>query len=557
VSFRNPQKESMNKIVFFHLLACVTVAMSGGVSGWCAEAVPAEVRIDLDLNKPLQTIDGFGACSFAAFEHLERGNSDEVIPAGTTYKTTPQQRSEITNVAVRELGVSHARLWVFDGVEEKNDNDNPRQMNAKGFNWAGHSGKPAATGSEPSPWEVMFMNRRNGMQVWGPFLKQAVPLGLKNWIATPSELPAWMRTQFEHAQDGVCFEEYAEWITAHLLYLKNTFGLEVPYLSLMNEVDHKPWISPELCKAWIKVVGRRLRQEGLKTRIAFPDFMDVQRAVPFVEEVLKDEDARQYLGALAYHHYRSSGDGPEGFLESLATPFTAENIPTHQLTRGAYALAVMGKKYGLPSWQTETGYYGAHTKKFSGWEIAVGRANEIHLELIAGAAAVQAMDIFAVNAIDPRDGTSTQRSGFHIVMTTDGKNVSKWEVTKDTGAVFAHYGRFVRPGDVRVVADSSDALVRVTAFHCKSPRRCVAVLINNAKEPRTSICRWPNLPFPSSHAQALLTDATRTLAPLDVVRKKGPGESMAVLLPASSLVTVVWSEKDIDPIAIPAEHLER
>ena len=65
----------------------------------------------------------------------------------------------------------------------------------------------------------------------------------------------------------------------------------------------------------MKATGARFRKEGLATKIMFPNFMDVHAAVPVTKAVLENEEARGYIGALAYHHYRSSGEGPQPFLE--------------------------------------------------------------------------------------------------------------------------------------------------------------------------------------------------------------------------------------------------
>ena len=149
---------------------------------------------------------------------------------------------------------------------------------------------------------------------------------LQAYASGRSHSPARLQIRLKDPKDPDWFEEYAEWAAAHLLYLKKSYGFEAPYWSMANEPDHwGAWNTPENWIAWMKAAGARFRKEGLKTKIMFPDYMNVHASVPLVTEVLKDAEARQYIGALAYHHYRSSGDGPQPFLNIMHKPETADS----------------------------------------------------------------------------------------------------------------------------------------------------------------------------------------------------------------------------------------
>jgi len=409
-----------------------------------AQPQPPPVVIAIDAARPLQQIDGFGSSMVVGFEALERGAFDQVVPAGVAYRTTPGQRQAMLEMGIRELGATHLRLWLWPpGIEPQNDNDDPHLMYWSAFRWKGASGEPAS--------KNMVENRANGIDEWGQFLKSALPLGLVNWIVTPGDVPAWLHRRLNDPKDANRFEEYAEWAAAHLLYLKKTYGLEAPYWSLCNEPDVFGWKSSEFWLPCVKATGARFRKEGLATKIMFPDFMDVHAAVPVTKAVLEDAEARGCIGALAYHHYRSSGDGPQPFLELADNPAQANGGPLFEkLTSGARAMAELGRKHGLPSWQTETAYYPRNVKGLAEWEIGRARANEIYYELISGAAAVQGMCLLSPDAVDQRYDARTRQEGHHILLTTDGARLTRWEVGKDAGAVFTHYGRFVRPGDRRI-----------------------------------------------------------------------------------------------------------
>ena len=503
------------------------------------------VLIRIECARPLQRMDGFGTSTVGGFEALERGHFDQVVPRGVTYKMTPAQRKAILTTAVRELGATHLRLWLYPpGIEPQNDNADPHVLDWDAFRWKGDSGKPQS--------ENMAENRGNGIHEWGEFLKTAIPLGLVNWIVTPGELPTWLRRRLDDPKDSDRFEEYAEWAVAHLLYLKKTFGLEAPYWSLHNEPDNYGWTASAFWLPWLKATGARFRKEGLKTKIMFPDYMNVYAAVPLVTEVLKDPEARRSIGALAYHHYRSSGDGPQPFLEVVSKAETADSGPLFdKLTGGARAMAELGRKYSLPSWQTETAYYPRNFKGLPEWEIGRGRANEIYYELATGASAVQGMCLFWPDAVDPRYDTRSRHEGHHILLTTDGKRTVHWEVSKDAGAVFAHYGRFVRPGDRRVSVACGDPMLRVTAFVSHKSRRYVAVVVNNAQEGKRLRFDLSNPRWKPRHAGGLITDAARTLARHPITPVPGNTPSYETNVPPLSLATFVWAEVDPGRLTLP------
>ncbi len=534
----------MRVIVFFAAFVVPGVALAlADEPGRKAPPIPVRV----DGARPYQQIDGFGTSTVVGFEALDRGHFDQVVPFGVTYKTTAEQRKTLLATAVRELGVSHLRIWLWPpGIEAENDNDDPRVMNWEAFTWRGQSGQPAS--------KDMVENRANGIHEWGEFLERAVPLGLETWILTPGALPQWMgRGRYDDPRNPERLEEYAEWAAAHVLYLKKTFGLEAPYWSMANEPDvlvgEQP---PELWIAWVKATGARFRKEGLKTKIMFPDYMNVHAAVPLVTDVLKDDEARGYIGALAYHHYRSSGDGPQPFLEVVSDARSANSGELFdKLTGGARAMAELGRKYGMPAWQTETAYYPRNVKDLSEWEIGRGRANEIYYELSAGASAVQGMSLFSPDAVDSRYDARTRSEGHHILLTTDGERVAHWEVSKDAGAVFAHYSRFVRPGDRRVTVECADPMLRITAFVSEKNRRYVAVVVNNATEAKAIQFELSEPGLKPGSAGGLVTDAARTLESHAIAGVPGEALRYETEIPPLSLATFVWAEDDVGRLTLP------
>jgi len=370
-------------------------------------------------------------------------------------------------------------------------------------------------------------------------------------------MPGWLQQKFA-SQSPDRYDQYADWAAAHLSFLKRRFGFEAPFWSLHNEPDHLGWNDPAFWHQLIQTTGVRFRKEGLATKLVAPDFMNAGRAVELMSVVLQSDETRQYLGALAYHHYATSGDGPRPFLEVTASPATADAGPRfEQITSAARAMAALGKKFRLPSWQTETAYYPRSYQGLSEWEIGRGRANEIFYELSSGASAVQGMFLFWPDAFDPRYGINVRSEGHPIVLSTDGKKVKRWMVTKDAGAVFAHYARFVRPGDWRIAAEYEDPMIRTTAFLSESSRRCVVVAINNSDRPKSLSLQIDGLPWKSVSCGALITTERKTLEPHPVTLANGAENSCAVILPGFSVCTLVWSETEAGTLALPPEILKR
>ncbi|MFQ5799856.1 MAG: hypothetical protein ACE5H0_14355 [Bacteroidota bacterium] len=490
-------------------------------------------QLNIDCAKRYQKIDGFGSSLWGGFTVFERGNFDDAA-RGVRYRTTAEQRKHLLKLLFSDLRCTHVRVWIQPaGIEMQNDNDDPKVMNWNAFNWEGDSKKAMGKTQRES--------RRNGLREWGEFLSAAREAGSVTWIPTPGGMPPWLKEGLSRPPDDAWFEEYAEWAAAHLLFLKRTFGMEAPYWTFHNEADHiRHARTTVFWKRWVKAVGNRFRKEGLKTKLMIPDYMNVYKAVPLVAEVLKDRDVRQFVGALAYHHYRSSGDGPQPFLAVTSNAKKA-NAGTlfDKLTGGAKCMAALGKQYNIPSWQTETAYYPRNVKELTEWEIARGRANEIYYELISGASAIQGMFGIWVDAIDPRYQQTVRYEGHHIVMKSVDDNVVGWEVTKDCGVIFAHYARFVEPGDVRVEATCADPFIQATAFISFAKSHCAAVLVNNGGTKKSIQIQIRSLKWPSSFCRAVFTDGEHTWRSKQVIRSKSLPETYVLELAPLSVTTFV------------------
>jgi len=197
-------------------------------------------------------------------------------------------------------------------------------------------------------------------------------------------------------------------------------GLEMPYYSIMNEPGYymgiKSWSGAWLRDA-TKLLGARLKAEGFKTRLVVPDDVSPDNAYPRLQVILADPEARQYIGAVAYHLY---GRGDELKITQLA------------------------KQHGIPVWMTE---YSTPDS----WKEWAGLMHEPLTE-------------YDVSAIDYMWGYFGDWDRSQLVrLRVSGGKYTGFELTRHYH-VMGQYSVFVRPGAVRIAASSSDPELKVAAF---------------------------------------------------------------------------------------------
>ncbi|MGE5609769.1 MAG: hypothetical protein ACM359_10980, partial [Bacillota bacterium] len=180
------------------------------------------------------------------------------------------------------------------------------------------------------------------------------------------------------------------------------------------------------------------------------------------------------------------------------------------------------------------------TRNLSDWEIGRGRGNEIYYELVGGASAVDGQFGIWPEGVDPRAQGSGRNEGHHLLLYGDGQRVVSWAPSKSGGVVFAHFGRFVRPGDHRVAADSNDPFVRAVAF-ASQKKAYVLVLINNRPAPAPVTIAVRNSIYQVRKTGGMMTDTSHTLATASLQPDAGKTKWSA-RLPALSLSTFLFAE---------------
>ena len=464
----------------------------------------AVVTIQVDGATRYQTFAGFGA-ALTPFEWdgIYRAH-DPTQPAKVTASQT--NREAIARLLFTDLGIAHARLFV-SGFEPTNDNADPFTLNLTGFDWT----------------------RVNWLT---DFLALARPAGMQSWwvtfMTTFNQSEDWLRLPGDPCRlDPAKIDEEVEWLLAGALRFREA-GFELPYLAVQNEPDlgpgcpNGPPISVEDYVTIVKRLGARMRAEGLTTQIIVSDGWIPQNALRYMQAVLDDPDARQYVSVLAYHAYADGYDDPVTLLNA-----SARGQPPHAAVGVREQIRDLAAQYNLPVWMTEICY--CTPRNASDFDLVRGRLNHVHDELtIANVSAFDAMQLFFIDRPGVRDEL------VHVYFRPDGA-LDRYEISI-YGYLLGHYSRFVARGSVRLKVDSGDPRVRVVAFQRPAGRVVIVALNNNpfAVQANVSVVNSSQTPA----ALSVLTSSEGTIwqSQPDIALEDG---SATTVLPPLSVTTLI------------------
>ena len=199
-------------------------------------------------------------------------------------------------------------------------------------------------------------------------------------------------------------EEYAEFTTSFILYLKDTYGITARFTAIRNEPENGSPFTPAVHSAMIKTLGPKLLALGLPTMIDFSEGMSAQGTWDYIQALQNDSAVWPYIGLLSYHLYGT-------------------NDPYRSYIRD------FGIANGIPRAQTEY----------------IGLTSDIlYDDLTLGG--VSLWDQTMMSDLLPSTNNDTWFS----------RATEYWETRQVT--------RYVRPGAVRVGASSDSASIRPLAF---------------------------------------------------------------------------------------------
>lgn len=320
----------------------------------------------------------------------------------------PLLREQCIDRAVDDLGLNRLR---FEGLcgnglnrrswEWLNDNADPATINWKGFN-------TEQLDSRAAEWLVPW---KRAVEARGePFDLYLSPSFFQG--GSSGDLPPWM---FADPQ------EYAEWALALFLRLRDRHGIVPNYYCICNEAGNDNLFTPPVVARMIKALMPRLRAEGFKTMVQYPESINAAVAIRYIEAARDDPEIWNWVGLISYHWY--GNDNQVSMVE----------------------LRDFARERGLPTAQTEY------------MDLTI---DHLYDDLVLGG--VSYWEIYGLGTPDYEAALS------HLSSDTFHGGEWYWR--------FRQVSHFVRPGAVRIECASSDQALRCLAFERQG--QMVVVLIN-------------------------------------------------------------------------------
>ena len=234
------------------------------------------------------------------------------------------------------------------------------------------------------------------------------------------------------------YDEYAEQVAAMIILAQKNWGINITDVTIQNELLFTEFYGscvyhPEGAREAVRALMHKFRKEGIKTRIFMPeDMMVYDRMMAYIKPTMADPETSKFPGGFCTH--RLGGyDVVQRWYEST-------------------------KQYGRENWMTETG---GHPQTWTG---AMNMAEDMYDYLVGGS-----FNAWIYERL-------TGDAGADSTLFTNGKPAPKYYAAK-------HYFRYVRPGAVRVEAQSPDGDLLVSAYRHDVDGTLTVVLINRSDEP--------------------------------------------------------------------------
>jgi glucuronoarabinoxylan endo-1,4-beta-xylanase len=398
----------------------VKVTVSDGTSG-ADRSIAIDTRgttVVVDDSKTFQTIDSFGG--FGA--------------QNVYWSNGPFTSPRFVNDVVNDLGCTMLRDELPPGFEPQNDNNDPNNIDLTKFNLT------EQVPGEHQPLRVRFdywkALRDAGMRkfivtVWSPPAWMKWNKRLNNGTTNQNFAPAYNRNPDANSNQlkTEYYEEYAEFCAAFCKVFEQELGFPLYAFGIQNEPRFSQFYNscvydgPAL-RDLLKVVGKRFEREGLKTLLFAPE--DVgwfdgikQMTMP----IFDDPEARKYLGAQATHGYAFDG-------------ITAGSVDAKTWE----TMYKWGEPYNIPLWMTETSGFDNNAAG------GINLAKAMYTALRFGRVTTWVYWTISTDAVDG-----------YSMMDKNGNKGRSYYVSKQ-------FFRFIRPGAVRIEANSPDANLLPLAF---------------------------------------------------------------------------------------------
>lgn len=457
------------------------------IVGHDATVMGTDVAIKIDATSKHQTIEGFGATTlslvYGAFDAAGYDDEDNI----------PELRAKAIQALYGQVRITMGNLQL-PVLEMHNDDDDPRNLNWGGFDLR----------------ESKFVKEK--------IVDLGKPYGFDNFQLAHNidfRRMGWLKDVRERDYSRY-LDECAEHIAAGAIYWRDTWHIEPRLIMLFNEPlsgnrELRGGTTQEVVDI-VKRSGARLREAGFATmKFVVPNEETEAKTIETATAILSDPDAAQYVGAIGYHPY-PYGSPYASVPRILET--SGKGAPDTSRIELRRKLRDLARRFKVPLWMSEV----SHSQvPLDSMDAVRGRAIHIHDEFEYADAAAY----FGMNAMWD---TKSHREHTHGKRPFETETDTLVLVDNEAGRVtitgmgyaIGHYARWVRRGDLRVEATSSDPLVQVSAFMNPEGSRMALVLINNAPEERRVVVSLKGATFGESIAGERSTDKDRwqALAPI-------------------------------------------
>lgn len=246
-------------------------------------------------------------------------------------------------------------------------------------------------------------------------------------------------------------------------------GIPLEDIDFVNEPEIGPayasmFMTPAQAANFVPYLGRALRQQHLATKVACCDAEGWTDGAAYTEAVLGSPAVARYVGLITSHGYTAP--------------------PTVPLTSAR------------PVWESEWADFSTWDPAWDDGTAGSGLTWAQHIQTALTQANVDAFFYWWGAS------ASTANSGL-IQIAGSTVNLSKryW--------AFAAFGRFIRPGAVRVAAGSANSALQVSAFRNRDGSLVVEAINNATTAQPAQLTGLPGL----ARATAYLTDETHSLTP--------------------------------------------
>lgn len=463
-------------------IASCKKAAPGGPPTPAPTPVVTPVDVTLDVSKTYQTIVGFGG--FGA--------------QNVYWSNGPFTSERFVRDIVEDLGCTIIRDELPTSFEIENDNADPNTTDLNAYNLTKRIGGHHAPFAERVPHLKAL--RQAGVQtfissVWSPAPWMKWNNRIDNGTQQNSA-PAYNRTPTaaNNQLKTENYEEFAESCVAYCRIFKREIGVDLYGLSIQNEPRFSQSYQScvydgEALRDLIKVVGRRFKKEGITTKLFLPEDVGWLDGVKNMTlPTLGDPEARQYVGMVATHGYALDGISP-----------ASTDATTWQTMYG------WGQPHNLPLWMTETSGF----KNNNDGAIALAKA--MYTALRFGNVSAWVFWTLSTGTLDE-----------YSLMNSEGEKSIRYHVSK-------HFYRYVRPGAVRVEANTTDTDLLPLAFVKDGLPTLVITNVGTKDKPI-------QIKGDGISAQYKLLRTSKTENCVEVTPVKAGG---AITVPAQGMVTLV------------------